>query len=132
MTVRVLSSAADLTTASPLPRLPSTAAKRFLQADEAILVLVRGDCPHCAAFLAHADELLAGRPPGAVVAALVLDRSAGVRFRCDNPSIGGLGVFPYLVRYRRGRRIAGFAAPGAPGLLALLATGIATRVQRAA
>jgi hypothetical protein len=132
MTVRVYASFHDAAIASTLPRLSTATAKRFLQADEAVLILVRSDCPRCADYLAHADAVLGGMLTGAAVAALVLHRPGGARFRCDNPSIGGLGVFPYLVRYRRGCRIAGFAASGAPDFLPLLATRFAVRAERAA
>ena len=122
MTLRADALFAAFPALTNLPCLTPATAKCFLQADDAVLILVRGDCSHCAAYLAQAGELLGAMSSGPSVAALVLDRPAGLRFRCDNPSIGGLGVFPYLVRFRRGRRIAGFAASCNPGLLTLLAS----------
>ena len=132
MSLRVHAPAEASSSLSALPRLSRAAVRRFLQADEAVLILVRSDCPHCAGYLEDTDKLLGGVPSGAAVAALAINRLSGVRFRCDNPSIGGLGVFPYLVRYRRGRRVAGLSVSRTPGILALLAARLATPSERAA
>jgi hypothetical protein len=103
--------------------LTQSSVARFLRSDEAILILVRGECPHCARLVAAVEDQL-DRPglQGVRVGTLVLDRPAARRFRCDNPWRGGLDVFPYVVRYRRGRRVS--AARGT-GIELLTTTAIA-------
>ena len=116
-----------------LVRLSGRAVKRFLQADDAVLILTRDDCAHCAVALARLEALLDDRAlAGAAVGAVVLDRSGARRFRCDNPRLGGLTVFPYLVRYRKGRRVAGIAAAHQPELLMRLIAARRPPARRAA
>ena len=94
--------------------LTQSSVARFLRSDEAILILVRGECPHCARLVADLEDRLDyPELEGVNVGALVLDRPGARRFRCDNPWLGGLDVFPYVVRYRRGRRVT--AARGSGG-----------------
>jgi hypothetical protein len=113
--------------------LTPSSIRRFLRAEEAFLLLVQADCPHCARLVAAVQAQLE-RPElrGLNVGTIVLDRPESRRFRCDNPWLGALDVFPYLVRYRSGRRVAGVPASRADLLLKAYAASSAVELARAA
>jgi hypothetical protein len=113
--------------------LTKASVARFLHSDEAILILVRSECPHCARLVAEIEEQLA-RPDlaGIKVGTLVLDRPGARRFRCDNPWRGGLDVFPYVVRYRHGRRVAAARSSGSVRLVTTAISRFVARLDREA
>jgi hypothetical protein len=115
------------TTASGVTWLTAASARRFVRAEKAMVLLVRADCRHCAGLVAALQSDLS-RPElrRLNVGVMAIDRPEGRRIRCDNRWLGGLDVFPYLVRYRFGRRVAGVPA----ARVGLLLRSLAARANR--
>ncbi|MGQ0669145.1 MAG: hypothetical protein ACT4PO_05675 [Actinomycetota bacterium] len=80
-------------------------------AEQAVLVLAKGDCEACAAYgRALGGRMDRGRLHGALVGKMFLDRPGSSRFKRDNPWLRDVEFLPYTLVYRDGVKVDEFAS----------------------